>query len=512
MTQTWDEEYDVVVIGAGGGSLTGALVAAREGLKVLVAEATDRFGGTTAYSGGGLWWPNNQALKRAGVEDTPEAAAQYYHGIVGDDSPRELQEAYLAGGPALVKYLEDNGLMEFLIYPWPDYFGKEPTAHNEGGRHMMPMYFPAEEMGDLRDQVRSGLPAERRGEPLPDMMIGGQALIGRLVLNLSKEPNVTMRRNAEGRKLIMEDGRVAGVIVNIDGQDKAIKATKGVLVAAGGFEQNQEMREKYGVPGHARDTMGAPRNFGLVQQSAIELGADTALMDQAWWSPGLTHPDGSSTFSLWFTGGIFVNNHGERFVNESWAYDKLGRAIIDLVDEGRMTLPYWMVYDNRAGERVPCNSTSVPMVETEEYREAGLWHTADTLEELADKIGVPADKLVATVERFNEFAANEKDEDFDRGGEAYDRSFSEGKSPLVPITEGPFHAAQFGLSDLGTKGGLKTDVDARVLDTGGNVIPGLYAAGNSMAPASGKVYPGGGNPIGSSMVFSYLAALDMAKN
>jgi 3-oxosteroid 1-dehydrogenase len=138
-----------------------------------------------------------------------------------------------------------------------------------------------------------------------------------------------------------------------------------------------------------------------------------------------------------------------------------------------------------------------------------LWHSADTLQELAAKIGVPPDRLAATVARFNAFAAAGVDEDFGRGDEAFDRAFSAGASPLVSIDKPPFHAAAFGLSDLGTKGGLRTDTAARVLDGSGNPIPGLYAAGNTMAAPSGTAYPGGGNPIGTSMLFSHLAVLDM---
>jgi 3-oxosteroid 1-dehydrogenase len=174
-------------------------------------------------------------------------------------------------------------------------------------------------------------------------------------------------------------------------------------------------------------------------------------------------------------------------------------------------LPFWMIYDDREGLGPPVKATNVSMVEPERYVEAGLWHTADTLPELAATIGVDADNLVSTVKRFNEFVATGIDEDFGRGDEAYDRAFSGGRSPMVPIETGPYHAAAFGLSDLGTKGGLVTDSHARVLDTGGNPIDGLYAAGNTMAAVSGTAYPGGGNPIGASMLFSHLAAKHMAQ-
>ena len=191
------------------------------------------------------------------------------------------------------------------------------------------------------------------------------------------------------------------------------------------------------------------------------------------------------------------------------AYDRAGREIITQLNKGSITLPYWMIYDDKEGDVPPVKAANVSIVETAKYVAARLWHTADTLEELAEKVGVPRERLAATVARFNEFAAAGIDGDFGRGDEAFDRAFSGGASPLVSIDQPPFHAAAFGISDLGTKGGLRTDTAARVLDAFGNPIRGLYAAGNTMAAPSGTAYPGGGNPIGTSMLFSHLAVLDM---
>lgn len=504
----WQAETDVLVVGSGGGALTGAYTAAREGQSVIVVEASDRFGGTTAYSGGGMWFPCNAVLTRNGHEDTLEEATEYYRSVVGDRTPVELQDAFLRNGAPLVDYLESDEDWEFLYYPWPDYFGKAPQARAEG-RHIMPMYFPAAELGDLREVLRPTLLVERSGQAPLDMIIGGQALIGRLLIMLTKR-GVDLRLNTRLTDLVVEDGRVVGAVVDTAEGPQRIRARKGVLLAAGGFDHNQQMRDEYGVPGQSRDAMGPQSNQGDAIRAGIAAGADIDLMEQAWWSPGLTHPDGSSTFSLWFTGGLFVNGAGERFVNESWPYDRIGRVIIDEIAAGRLELPFWMIYDNRNGERPPLNSASVAIGETEDYVQAGLWHSADTLAELAEKIGVPAEALEATVARFNEFAAQDSDTDFGRGDEPYDRSFAEGGSPLVPVTEGLFHAAAFGLSDLGTKGGLRTDATGRVLRADDSVIEGLYAAGNTMAAPSGHAYPGGGNPIGTCMVFSWLAAKDMA--
>ncbi|MDN3359046.1 FAD-binding protein [Actinomadura sp. DC4] len=507
--RTWDEECDVLVAGSGGGALTGAYTAAREGLSVIVVEATDRFGGTTAYSGGGLWFPCNAVLRRAGDTDSLDDAKAYFRAVVGDRTPRDLQDAFLEGGAPLVDYLEGDDDFAFMVYPWPDYFGSAPKA-SPTGRHIMPRPLKPERLGALRDVLRPPLGADRAGRPLPDLVSGGQALIGRLLLALSRHESAELRTETVCDELVRTGDTIAGAVVTSQGRRHRIRTRRGVLVAAGGFERNAEMRAEHRVPGDVRDAMGPAGNLGRALQAGIDAGAATDLMSEAWWSPGLTHPDGTSTFSLWFTGGIFVGDDGERFVNESWPYDRIGRVAIERMDQGLLSLPFWMVYDDRHGARPPVRSTSVPMGETQAYEDAGLWVSGATIEELAGRIGVPADTLAATVTRFNAFARTGRDEDFGRGDEPYDRSFSDGASPLVPVERAPFHAAAFGLSDLGTKGGLRTDATARVLDTSGRVIKGLYAAGNSMAAVSGTVYPGGGTPIGSAMVFAHLAALDMA--
>ncbi len=506
-----DQTVDVVVAGSGGG-FAGAYTAAREGLSVAVIEASDQFGGTTAYSGGGgMWFPCNAVLRRAGCDDTLEQALAYFRSVVGARTPADLQEAYVRGGAALIDYLESDPAFEFAVLPWPDYFGEVPHARHDGLRHIVAAPLAGEELGPNAALVRGPLDHERLGTPAPDLLVGGRALIGRFLLAAQRYPRLRLYRNTELRELIMVDGRVAGVIAHRDGTPVRIAARRGVLLAAGGFERNAEMRRRYGVAGRCEDSMGAPANTGAAHRAGIAAGADIDLMDQAWWSPGLIHPDGSAAFALWFTGGIFVNRFGERFVNESGPYDRIGRAIIDEMTAGRIDLPFWMVYDDRRGQAPPVKATNVTMVEAERYQTAGLWQTADNLEGLAGLIGVPAAGLISAVRRYNGMVADGVDADFGRGAQAYDRAFSRGNSPLVPIDTPPFHAAAFGLSDLGTKGGLRTDQWARVLTADDEPIGGLYAAGNTMAAVSGTTYPGGGNPIGASMLFSHLAALDMAR-
>ena len=506
----WDEERDVVVVGSGGGGFTGAWTAARAGLDVLLLEASDTYGGTTAYSGGGLWFPGNVLLREAGLGGSQESARDYFHAVVGDRTPRSLQDAFLATGPALVDRLLTDDALVFEPFAWPDYFGAVPGA--EAVRQIVALPLDPAELGALAAELRPTLKVDRAGAPAPHLLVGGQALIGRLLLALSRQPSAELRLRSACDELVVEGGRVVGVVVNQGGTRHRIRARRGVLLASGGFERNAAMRAEYGVPGSVTGAMGPEGNQGMAIRAAIAIGADTDLMDQAWWAPGIAHPDGSTSFSLWFTGGIFVDAAGRRFVNESLPYDRIGRAVIDAQRAGTVGSTYWMVYDDREGTTPPVRSTTLPLAPEHEYAAAGLWRSADTLAGLAEAIGVPADALERTVRDFNEYAASGVDADFGRGDEPYDRAFSGGDSPLVPIEKGPFHAAAFGLSDLGTKGGLRTDAAARVLDRTGAVIPGLYAAGNSMAAVSGTTYPAGGNPIAASMVFSHLAVLDLTNN
>lgn len=509
----FDETVDVLVVGSGGGGLSGAYTAAREGLTVTLVEASNRFGGTTAYSGGGgMWYPANPVYQREGVDDTVGDALEYYHAVVGDRTPMEMQETYVRGGAPLIAYLEDDPQLSFMAYPWADYFGSAPKARGDGKRHIIPTPLPVDEAPELRDIVRGPLDTDRLGAETPsDLFIGGRALVARFLKAIEGYPNASVHLNSPFRELITDDaGRVIGGVIERDGARVRIRAERGVLLAAGGFEANQLLREQHGVPGRAVNTMGPETNDGTALLAAQAAGADTDLMDQAWWSPGLGHPHGRSAFALGFTAGIFVNQDGKRFVNEYAPYDSLARDMLHQESEGNLTVPYWMIYDNSNGPRPPVSAPNITMVETADFVAAGLWHTADTLEELAEKIGVPPENLVATVEQFTSLAASGKDTDFGRGDEAFDHTFLDGASPLPPLTEGPFHAAVFGVSDLGTKGGLRTDTSARVLDRAGSVIPGLYAAGNTMAAPSGEAYPGGGNPIGTSVLFSHLAAKDMA--
>jgi 3-oxosteroid 1-dehydrogenase len=250
--------------------------------------------------------------------------------------------------------------------------------------------------------------------------------------------------------------------------------------------------------------------------AAVDIGAATDLLDEAWWCPGVEMPDGRGAFMVGLRGGIVVDAQGERYLNESLPYDQFGRAMIAR-DKATPAIPSYLVFDSREGEGV-LPAISVPEATAADHLSAGTWVKADTIDALATAIGVPAANLSATVARFNDFAKRGTDEDFTRGEDLYDLFFcppsdsDDAPNPaLHTISQGPFYAARIVLSDLGTKGGLRTDADARVLRADGSSIEGLYAAGNTAASLSGRHYPGPGVPLGTAMVFSYRAIEHMMK-
>lgn len=197
----WDERCDVLVIGSGAGGLIGAYTAAREGLSVIVIEATDRFGGATAYSGGGMWFPGNPMSRRAGDHDTVESAVAGFGAAVGSRTPADLQRAYVTGGAPLIEYLESDPAFEFQALSRSDCSGSQPHA-GTGGRRIAPAPLPAAALGALAAALRAPLGTDRGAEPAPEELTGGRALLGRALVALDRFPGVSLRREHWCRELV----------------------------------------------------------------------------------------------------------------------------------------------------------------------------------------------------------------------------------------------------------------------------------------------------------------------
>src|SRR6478735_2665609 len=483
-------EYDVVVVGSGGGAMTGAFLAQKAGLATVVVEKTALLGGTSAYSGGACWLPGSQVQQRAGIPDSTESARTYLATVLTDTewSPDEDKvEAFLAHAPELVAELEADDAIDFEWLPFPEYYaapGRVPF-----GRSIQPTNV---KRGDLPERVgalvRPPVERDRAGEGGRNTLSGGQSLIARLLAGFLRDGG-TVLTELPVTGLVLEDHggqRVVGVAAMTPEGPIEIRARRGVLVAAGGFEGNAEERAAHGVPGDVAWTM-APRgtNTGEPIAAAVAIGAATDYRGAGWFCPGLEQPDGGGSFTLGFRSGLILDAHGERYGNESLPYDQFGR----LMAEAPERIPSWFVFDSREGGRLP--AIAMPEGDPAAHLEAGTWVRADTVAELAERIGVPADALGATIERFNGFCASGVDEDFGRGVDEYDTFFTGGAGP-TPCDQPPYFAARFVLSDLGTKGGLVTDTAGRVQREDGTPIAGLYASSNSAASVFGQRYPGPG--------------------
>lgn len=529
MTTSEVASYDVIVVGSGGG-LVGAYLAASRGLRTLLIEKTDKVGGTTAYSGAGLWYPGSAPTVRAGLEDSIDRARDYLRSVVDNSSREALQDAYLKAGVEVIDELERNDWFgSFIHAPVPDYFATAPGA-TTAGRTIFPPEVSVKQLGEDYELVRKPIYTERWGVDEGPVLTGGRALIGRALKAFLETGFGELCLETALIDLIEEDGAVVGVTALRHGRRIELRASHGVLLAAGGFERDAELRAKHQSPDLTGEwSNGAPENTGDALKAAVAIGADTDLLDEAWFVPGVVQPDGLPVFHTGTRGGVWVNQAGERFVNETSPYDQAGHAMYHgHTTTGVSHSPTHWVFDQHYLDRYSLGgSPAVPPAP--EWLESGALQKAETLEELAEIIGVPFETLSATIEEFNGYAATGVDEKFHRGESPWDQMSSQivgfpagpvmnylvGPEPglpnplLGPVETAPYYAVQVMLSDIGTKGGLRIDEHARVLRPDGEPIAGLYAAGNTAAAWSGRVYPGAGTPIGSSIAFSYLAVLDM---
>jgi len=343
----------------------------------------------------------------------------------------------------------------------------------------------------------------------------GGALIGQL-LYLAMQRSIPIWTDSPMVELIYENGAVKGVILEKEGKRTEVRG-KAVILAAGGFARNNDMRQQYHPHPITTDwTVATEGDLGGPIRAGIAIGAATALMDDAWWGPCFTDSKGVSQFMLWersFPYGIIVDSSGKRFMNESASYVDCGHWMYER-NKDVLAIPAFLIADGRHRKFYPFG-TMLPGQTPKGAYESGFMVKADSLPELANALGINPDNLVETVKRFNQFASTGKDLDFHRGDSAYDRVYSDPRVKPNPnlgeITQPPFFSVRVWPGDLGTKGGLLTNECAQVLREDGNPIPGLYAAGNTSASVMGRTYPGPGSTIGPAMVFGMIAGRHAAQ-
>jgi 3-oxosteroid 1-dehydrogenase len=553
------DQWDVIVVGSGAGGLTAALRAADHGLKVLVLEKTGLYGGTSATSGGAIWVPCHG---QGGYQDNPECAAMYLKHLTKAEGDGSRIAAFLDHAPAMIAYLHETGLAFDMLDGYPDYYPEVPGA--TVGRALVPREIDGQELGDDYLLMRrpfgafmlfnrysldlaqaflfSGrLPGWRRTAAsmflrywfdLPWRLKTGRdrratmgnALIGSLRREL-KRRDVPIVLNAPLRRVIFDEGRVCGVEIDLVNGSRRFSVRKGLILASGGFEQCQSLRDANLPVATDCDWSLTPpgMNTGDALLAAQQIGATVAQMPYFWWAPSTQLPSRSNpgvleTHQMFFDHrhphSLIVNRVGERFANESCTYDDFGKAMIADQQRTGANLPCWMIFDSNYRRKYSCGGLPPSLVMPDRRVPKPWWdrylYRAETVRSLAAKIGIPPPALESSVRVINASAANGLDPQFGRGESAYDRFFGdqsvEPNPALGPVDKPPFYAIRIHLGDLGTKGGLRADAHARVLDTEGRPIAGLYAVGNCAASPFANCYPGSGGTIAAAMTFGYIAA------
>ncbi|GAA0570664.1 FAD-dependent oxidoreductase [Actinomadura livida] len=559
-----EHEVDVLVVGSGAGGLTAALRAHDRGLSVLVVEKAGRFGGSSALSGGGLWIPGAPAQVRGGHRADRDGTLHYLEQLTEGLVGRERLVSYVDNGPAMMAYLE--AASEHLRFVWkpgyPDYYPELPGGSAQGSVINVPQ-IDLRLLGDDQERLLPPPAVAPKGfwiapNELVDFyrlrqswkgkrvflrllwrmvrarLLGeryatmGQSLVARLLLALRERDVPLWASSPMTALLVEEDGRVVGARVERDGAPVRVAARHGVVIASGGFEHNAELRREHQPMADPSVSLGAASNTGDGILAAREAGAGLDLLDSAWWYPAVAWRPGNVQFSLnerMMASQLIVNGAGERYINEAAPYQDFGQRMIRGEEDGVPHIPSWLIMDERCWRsyvvfghlplsRIPFAPVPTGRRIPDSWLESGSVAVADDVAGLAAAIGVPAENLHRTVERYNALAEAGRDDDFHRGKSVYERYYADVTLPapnLAPLGEGRLLAFRLILSDLGTNGGIVTDERARALRGDGSVIPGLYATGNATAAVMGRSYAGAGATLGPAMTFGYVAADDIAE-
>ena len=532
--------YDVIILGAGASGMTAAIAAHENGLSVGLFEKQHLVGGTAGISGGIIWAPMNSHMKKMGIKDDRSMAIDYFMSLSNGEIDSNRLESFIDNCSAAIDFIEEKTDASFYVLDgYPDYYLDRPGAILGGGRALDNQLFDYSNLGDWASKVRNN------GMPIP-MTLGetplgggtgvvdeeimtdriskdsrgmGQALVGALLkgcLDRDIEPEL----NVHTRKLIKDNNRIIGVEIEENGEAKEVFANRGVIIATGGFEWNDELVNNF-LRGPLNAPASPPGNDGDGLLLAQEVGASLGNMTSAWWSPVLSVPNDN-----WEEGNqksspiliertlphtLMVNKSGKRFCNEATNYSALAGAFhfFDPNEYGYPNLPSWIIFDSNFREKYPFVNI-FPGTEDPDW-----FIKADSISDLAKKLEIDKDSLNLTLDTFNKHVETGNDLDFGRGKSEYDsfygdRSQSGVYTTLGIVEKAPFYAVEIDIGALGTNGGMKTDEFGRVFSASGNIIDGLYTVGNAMAGSTGSVYAGAGGTLGPALTYGYLAGNHVA--
>lgn len=557
----FDHKVDVLIVGSGAGAMTAALVASLEGCQeVLVVEKGDRYGGTSAMSGGALWVPNSHQARAIGASDSIDEALEHLRTLIGGEVSETRLRAYVEKAPEMLHYMMEKTHLDYELMADSDYYPEAPGGKRDHrvlqpkkmhARHLKKHFPELHEqppqvmvMGLLPMTLTEAHTMMKRSSgwmwvgmrvvlryllDIPGRLKGmrsrcltmGNALIGQLRRSML-ERDIELWLKSPMRSLIEEDGKVIGAVLEKDGKSIRIHARKGVVISAGGFEHNNEMRERW-LPQPTNSIWSASQsnNTGDGIQAAMMIGAKTDMMEHAWWSPAIRVPGKERPYAIFternLPGMVIVNKSGKRFENEAAPYTDGVTEMYRADSPHDQAIPAYVVFDARFRFKYPFGPV-MPGYMLPDFLLFGVRDVlvkASNLEKLAKKIHVDAENLKETIHKNNEYAESGSDPEFHRGDSYYDRFNSDHRTKPNPcigkIKHKPFYAMALYPGDLGTKGGILTDEHGRAINEKGEAIPGLYVIGNSSASVMGSKDPGSGATLGPAMTFGYLVAKHLAQ-
>jgi succinate dehydrogenase/fumarate reductase flavoprotein subunit len=552
-------ECDLLVVGGGAAGLSGAVTAAYHGLQVVVAEKASVLGGATSWSGGWMWAPLNPLSQADGIVEDIDEPRTYLKHALGEDYDEPRVEALLDNARHMVSFFEKHTALQFVSGTWiADIQGDLPGA-GTGGRSVGPKPI---NMRRIRKELRPKLRRQLYETSFlglgimagPDLqaflhattsvrgffhagwrvafhvldlitnrqgmqLANGTALIARLAKS-ADDLGVPLLTDTAVTRLLTEDGAVTGAVLAGPDGETVVRARRGVLLAAGGFPNDVRRRRELfprTPTGQEHWTLAPPETTG----DGVTLGEsaggkfDTALASPAAWCPVSLVPYRSGRVGTYphivdrgKPGLIAVLADGRRFVNEADGYYQFTTGMIAAVPEGQ-EVTAWLICDHAFQRRYPFGMSKPFPVPVWPYVRSKYLTRGTTLRDLARKCGIDPAALEQTVASFNEHARVGEDPEFHRGVSAFNKGSGDkdhGPNPsLAPLEKGPFYAIKVLPGSFGTFAGLRTDPSSRVLDAGGEPVPGLYAAGSDQANVMGGHYPSGGINIGPAMTFGYIA-------
>jgi 3-oxosteroid 1-dehydrogenase len=536
----WDLEADVVSVGSGGGGLCGAITAHDHGASALVLERSDQVGGVTAYSMGEVWIPGNHHQLALGIEDSPASGYGYIKRLsmaYGDELAMLNQAIH---GPVALKYFEDHiGLKMCVIRDLPDYYYPHYGDSLAEGRYLEVLPFPAETLGEWQTRTRVsphvpyalthadifdngglanmlnwdyGVMAERLAK---DERCAGPGLAAYFVKGVL-DRGIAMHTGVNVEELVIDGARVVGLRAIKDGKDFFVKANRGVVLAVSSYERNASFAKTLGRQ-LSPVSMVMPSVDGAHLRLAGQAGARIASVPDVsmlgFHVPGEEQEEGVPLWrgALPFLGlphTLVVNRAGKRFSNEAF-YRSVYFAleIIDGATQTHPNFPCWAVFDSQAREKYPFGS----LMPGQELPEA-MGAKADSIAELARRIGVDVQGLESTIATFNGYCEKGEDPQFQRGTHPWGALMcgdpaQKPNANLGALLKPPFYAVELhrmaggGIASSGVLG----DQHCRALGWDDRPIEGLYVAGNSMARMDNGALMQSGITNARGMTHGYLA-------